>query len=154
MCVAQNPAACEKLNSTFSCRKTSWTEKIFRSSHTPGAVCSGNVIILCVFSVLLDHVWLHACSQQNSLCPGLLGKSGVLCPWVFPLVRLTLLWHEGWSKGDRIQQGFPLSLGEESSFVGFMSARPRTWHCSVVLSWLCYCCTDMHLNRCYLSVYQ
>lgn len=33
-------------NSTFSCRKTSWTEKVCRGSHTPGAVHSGNVITL------------------------------------------------------------------------------------------------------------
>lgn len=54
--VAQNPAASEKLNSTFSCRKTSWTEKICRSSHTPGAVRSGNVIILLSCAPLIASV--------------------------------------------------------------------------------------------------
>lgn len=112
--VAQNPAASEKLNCTFSCRKTSWTEKACRGSHTPGAVHSGNVITLhvlcqrdnaiCVLSFLLSHMWLHAHWQQNSLCHGVSWGGQCRSRWcieqggdeccIFPLLNLPLLWYE------------------------------------------------------------
>lgn len=84
-------------NFTFSCRKTGWTEKVCRGSHTPGAVHSGNLITLlpvsqqCPVSVSQIHHPCFLCSlvPHVTLCM-LTAKQSV--PWA-PLERQS---RPGW----------------------------------------------------------